>query len=98
MRSIRTEKRKHLTGVFMRKAALLLFFVFTTHLFSEERVFHDMKQHRQASLAEIKSNPQNVDPYYPLWRVSRTINADDTDYIPKVPDAGKIFEENGVRY
>jgi hypothetical protein len=82
----------------MGKIALSLLLAFATQLSAESIIFDDMKEHKRAFLAEIISDPQKVDPYYPLMRVTLTINADDADYIPKVPDAGKVFEEEGIRY
>lgn len=84
---------------FLSKGKLFIaILIGVTALSAEEIVFHDMKEHRQKWIEKITSNPRNVEPYYPIDRVLLTIKADDSDYIPKVPDAGKIFEENGVRY
>src|SRR5262245_35625721 len=76
---------------------LILLIALTLPLFSDEIVFTDMKEHKEKCLAKIVSNPKNKDPFYPLRRVTLTLSADDVDYIPKHPDAGKVFEEDGLK-
>jgi hypothetical protein len=70
-----------------------------TQLYAEDLIFYDMLEYKQKCLQEIASDPSKGGTYgYPLERVFKTVNADDADYIPKVADAGKVFEENGVTY
>lgn len=68
-------------------------------LFAEEYAPNDMLEHKQKFLDTIASDPSKINNLsYPYDRVLRTIHADDTDYIPKEPNAGKIFEKDGIRY
>ncbi len=57
----------------------------------------DMIEHKKKCIENIISKPKK-DSSYLLSRALFTIKADDTDYIPKVADAGKIFEENKISY
>lgn len=58
-----------------------------------------MLEYKQRCLREIIADPlKGGNPSYPLSRLIKTVSADDADYIPKDPDAGKIFEQNGIRY
>jgi len=68
-------------------------------LYAKEDVPNTLLKYKQEYLDVLASDPSKTsNPSYPYDRVLKTICADDTDYIPKVPDAGEIFEENGLHY
>lgn len=68
-------------------------------LYAEECIFDDILEHKQKSIQEIVSDPlRGGNPSYPLFRVLKTVYADDADYIPKIVGAGQFFEENGIKY
>lgn len=57
----------------------------------------DMAEHRKKCVEEIISQEKR-NRLYPLSRVLLSVSGDDTDTIPKVPHAGKIYNENGIAY
>lgn len=59
----------------------------------------DIKKHKKLFFENLEKDPSRMnDPWYPVARVRLTINADDSDYIPKVPHAGKIFDDGVQPY
>lgn len=81
------------------RLGIIFLFCMIGNLHSEEYLFVDMAEHKQACLNQLAADPlKGQDPDYPLDRIIKTVLADDADYIPKDIDAGKIFEEGDVRY
>src|SRR5581483_4352870 len=58
-----------------------------------------IENHKKSFMEKISKDPLKRDnPQYLFSRVLLTIGADDCDYIPKVPQAGEVFEEIGYSY
>ena len=64
----------------------------------EDIYLSDTQEHRKACSHDIATDPVKNKRSYPMARVQLTISADDADAIPKVADAGKIYQENGTSY
>ena len=59
----------------------------------------DIKNHRAEFLKRVSAHsPRYLDLLYEGPRVQLTVSCEDTDYIPKVPDAGKVFRDGLVPY
>ncbi len=59
----------------------------------------EMQEHKRKCKLQMSSNPSNIkDPNYQMRRALATVSGDDTDYIPKVADAGEIFNEGAIAY
>lgn len=77
----------------MKFALILLTFTFCFPLAAQS----DIEQHKKKCIDKIIQATKHS-RNYPLNRVIKTIKGSDSDYIPKVPGAGEIFEENGIKY
>ncbi len=66
-----------------------------TNTLGHDLTYHDdIEQHRQHFFEWIARH----DLWDPYSRVILTVSCNDADYIPKQPDAGKVFNEKGISY
>jgi hypothetical protein len=76
----------------LNKTAFL--FICAGTLFAQSAYFDDIKEHKKRFVENLP--PES--PQFPAARIRLTVSCDDADLIPKVADAGKLFEDESGPY
>lgn len=85
--------------LYIEKTKIAIFSIIFFGIVNAEKTNPCISDHKQSFIETLNSDPSRfLNDSYPYERVLKAIQATDTDGIPKVHEAGKVFQQDGINF